>query len=120
MKVELHLEHQNEYQLGTARSAIGPRRYLLVTICGRSFSVWAELDDFSASWDENYLRTLDEMLGKEFERMAEKIIKAAFALVPAGTDIVKLTDKQMQSVLRTGHLMGVGEEVDTCGAVEPE
>ena len=103
MKVELRLEQTNEYQFGTARSAIGPRRFLLITVCGRPFSVWHELDDLRASWDENYMRNVDEMLGKEFERMAEKIIKAAFSLVPEGIDIVKLSDKQIQSVLRTSH-----------------
>lgn len=104
MKVELLLERENEFRFGTTRSPIGPYRFLQITVCGRTFSTWYKLDDVRSSWDESYMKVIDDQLGKQFQRMAEKIVKAAFAMVPEGVEIAEMSDKQLQSLLRSGPL----------------
>ena len=79
MEIHLHLE-RDEWQFATVHSKFGPYRALQIKINDRPFAAWYSMDSFRCN-DENYLRNVDEMLAKQFERMVKKILVDAVAKV---------------------------------------
>lgn len=87
MEVHLHLE-RGEWEFTTVHSQqFGPYRALQVKINDRPFAAWYRIDSFRCQ-DESYLRNVDDMLARQFERMVRKIFLDAVSQVPEGMDLI--------------------------------
>ena len=99
MRIHLELDHEDGFRFLTTRSAVGPYRALQIKINGRPFATWYRLDDQRMSYDENYMKNVDQELARQFERMVEKLLAKAIADAPEGVDLLE-SDANGRSTLR--------------------
>ena len=98
MQVHIGLDDVDKANFFTFRGPGGPYRSLLITINGRPFSTWYQLDD-CRRYDEDYLRELDRMLSRQFERMIGRLFDVAIKMVPIDVNLLEASDEEISKAL---------------------